>query len=574
MSAAGLQRHSKAAFARRGFTLVEVLVVLAIMVILFSLLFAPMVSGIDLVRRGQRHVTMQNSVRMALERMRRELAEAVYVFEPEIYQVVNQYDAASGTVQTLSAPMRVVNYSKLTFVPAARDARGRLIVPPRPRPYDSDGDGTPDSFLAVRYVVHRPDPAGAYDETNAFVLYRQEGWCVRDPVTGQYTWMGMVSENALSPKLGADIPPRLTICTACGTMIDGYVHECPNCGATEESGSLEYIFEGVQFVPERIAGEKLRTSGDGTLYRARWGGWLGFQNDGTIVFPAAGLPLSYSEIDPRIVVYRRVGNAWQVWLDTYQNLPTGQELSMTWHSGSGCVRFGRWQANGPTFNVTADPGLSFYPLTIGADSYTSSGAISAGAYTEDIYPIYPPLPMEAGDPRAPVGYVIEPTRNGADPPAKILPDRVKVRLLVRFQGGGYQFYEMVPTDNYDQEKIGKWQYCVVPLQDGRSAKVLFNMYDPPSPDWFGGAAALQGFAIEIRYYMRRNFGQDASGADVDDVVVVDYSTRNIINIDLTLSAFRELEAAAPGAANRVVPSGERIHRIHGRDRVVIGNALP
>ncbi len=57
--------------SRAGFTLVEVLVVLAILVILFGLLFAPMIASLDMVTLGQSRVRMQDAVRTAMEQMRR-----------------------------------------------------------------------------------------------------------------------------------------------------------------------------------------------------------------------------------------------------------------------------------------------------------------------------------------------------------------------------------------------------------------------------------------------------------------------------------------------------------------------
>jgi prepilin-type N-terminal cleavage/methylation domain-containing protein len=48
---------------RAGFTLVEVLVVLAILVILFGLLFAPMMAGMDMATQGRIQARLQDTAR-------------------------------------------------------------------------------------------------------------------------------------------------------------------------------------------------------------------------------------------------------------------------------------------------------------------------------------------------------------------------------------------------------------------------------------------------------------------------------------------------------------------------------
>ncbi|MBP8950929.1 MAG: prepilin-type N-terminal cleavage/methylation domain-containing protein, partial [Armatimonadetes bacterium] len=54
-----------------GFTLIEVMVALAIMVILFALLFAPMIAGLEWVSSGRANVGMQDACRYAMEQIRR-----------------------------------------------------------------------------------------------------------------------------------------------------------------------------------------------------------------------------------------------------------------------------------------------------------------------------------------------------------------------------------------------------------------------------------------------------------------------------------------------------------------------
>jgi hypothetical protein len=341
---------------------------------------------------------------------------------------------------------------------------------------------------------------------------------------------------------------------------------------------MRYITEGAQFVPKRVVGELMTPSADRVLYRARWGGWLGTQNDGSQPYTTAELPLVGSELNPRIVVYRYDPSAGvQDWtlrvLDTGEAAPNPDpNLVMRWNSGAGSVRFGDWVYTGPVFSIANDPGSGFYELSVRGDSYDTSGRLVSGpGYTADLYPVYPPTPTYAGDPRAPIAYVIDPTCNGTKAPAKVVAENISVRLLVQLSAApSYRYYELHPTANYDQDRIGRWQFCAYPSPDSRTVQVRFSRRDPPSPDWFGGAAALSAFAIEIRYYVRHNFDRVSN---YDDIVLVDYSTRYTLNICLTLSAYVDLEPSPTNVDVLVVPSDVRLHRIQARDQVVIRNAM-
>ncbi|MBC7289132.1 MAG: type II secretion system protein, partial [Armatimonadetes bacterium] len=270
--ASRIRQAAAAARGRKsGFTLVEILVVMAIMVILFSLLFAPMITGLRLVQRGRRHVAIQDAVRLTLEQIKRELADAVYVFSPEVIHVTS--------IDGQPASVNVVDYSTITYALAARLPNGQLATPVQPSLVDSNGDSTPDAFEAVRLTVHLVHPGSPHSEENPFALFRQVGYVVRDPADpNKWVWAGIVlSENALTPREGADLPPTLSVCEACGSMWRGYAPKCLNssCSDFNTDASMRYVCEGAQFVPERVCGEQLKMSADGTLYTATWGGWLG-----------------------------------------------------------------------------------------------------------------------------------------------------------------------------------------------------------------------------------------------------------------------------------------------------------
>jgi len=556
--------RGRARGGRAGFTLVEVLVVLAVMVIVFGLLFAPMISGLNLVSRGRRHVVMQDAVRLALEQMKRDLAEAVYVFEPVVY-TVNSMDGRPVS-------SKVVDYNTLVFVLAARDeATSAPLLPLRPetsQTYLAGYDEPVPAIRAVRYAVHLINPAAPHAPDNPFALFREEGYVVQK--AGRWEWAGVVlTENALTPRADVDMPPTLSICGACGSAWTGYVRKCLNgaCGSTD----IHYITDAVQLVPQRVSGELLQKSSDGAVYRASLGGWLGTQDDGTGVF-GAGLTMLGIELDPRIVVYRQMADGMAVYLDTYTGTIEDPNLSLKWDSSAGVVNFAELQTVNVVF--TGAPGM-YYPLEIDGDVYEADGTLgSGGPRMGRAYPVYPPASTEVWvlGPRAPVAYVVDPTRNGVEAPAKIISDSVGVRLRLTYGSGAsaaQYYYDFEPTYTYDQDKIGPWQFCAYLSPDGRSVQVRFNRDNPPSPDWFA-ASSPTGFVLEIRYSIRRNFNP-ANG--LDDVVRADYSTRYVLNLALTLASYVELEATADNPAVFKLPPGVKVHRVEGRDRVVVHNAL-
>ena len=65
----------------RAFTLTELLVVIAITTILLGLLFVPIIQGFNITRRAAAETAAQAAVRTGLERISRDLSQAVYVFD-------------------------------------------------------------------------------------------------------------------------------------------------------------------------------------------------------------------------------------------------------------------------------------------------------------------------------------------------------------------------------------------------------------------------------------------------------------------------------------------------------------
>ncbi len=149
-------RHSPLATRHSpGFTMIELLISLGILALLFSMLFLPMMSGLNLFNRGKASVEAQTGVRQAVEQMQRELALAMYVYPNEdVY-------ACSGCTND---PTTVLD--RIDIVLPRTDSNGAPLSPLQP-----------DSKI-ITYYVHVTDTLSSYN-TDAFpanlrVLYRAE----------------------------------------------------------------------------------------------------------------------------------------------------------------------------------------------------------------------------------------------------------------------------------------------------------------------------------------------------------------------------------------------------------------
>ncbi|GMV36376.1 MAG: hypothetical protein AMXMBFR61_08840 [Fimbriimonadales bacterium] len=192
----GIRSHR---LARSGFTMVEILVVLAITSVLMLLVFGPMIQSFNTTRSAQAESEAQDLARRLIEQISTDLANATYVRDnsaPEASIDIVLPNSLFATNRPESQRILRLPYAKIDFFPPAQGDPTN----PEYNPYIDKTDPTlrnraPIGKLAlplargvsmVRYFVGLADPFSEYRNSNedrfavagrsdnTFVLYRAE----------------------------------------------------------------------------------------------------------------------------------------------------------------------------------------------------------------------------------------------------------------------------------------------------------------------------------------------------------------------------------------------------------------
>ena len=135
-----------------GFTMIELLVSLSILLLLFGLLFLPMLTGMNLFYQGKARTETQATARNALEQMQREISRAMFVY------VNTDYINTSASTTPLAVP------SRIDFILPQTDTNG-IVTPLQPQ----------DAYIS--YYVRLPDTSKASDAEDS------DGNGIRDALT-------------------------------------------------------------------------------------------------------------------------------------------------------------------------------------------------------------------------------------------------------------------------------------------------------------------------------------------------------------------------------------------------------
>jgi prepilin-type N-terminal cleavage/methylation domain-containing protein len=559
----------------RGFTLIEVLVVLAILVILFGLLIVPMISGLEMSSAGRRAIRLQDTERFAIEQIRRDLADAMYVY-PTLRVRTAGLDGILGNADDRA----VADTSQIVFVPPARDpGTGQVYEPLR---FELVPNRAPPEALNVRYAAMPAvedvdhDPSNGYQgphytEDNPFVLYRMEGaynymtgafWDDRNGNgqwdTGEPEYM---ARTALTPTEGFDVGVTQTVCTTCGAVFPGYevqyvpgpstpnddTRVCPSCG----SPHLVYLHRGITITGRRASGETLQPSPDGLVYRSLQSHWDGYQgitqaNDPRVasdpahfivgrphVLDATDSVGAAADTDPRILVYAYTPSATPdprqavpsalVYDSSAVDAPRDADLGLAYDGPKGQVRFGMSDVVGLNGDEVPPPHTS-----------GQLGTLS--------------ILRVAGVPPKPYAFRLTPPQ---DVSAPILPTKVvlsSIRVWVADPSCGRDAdsdgwvdpcVEYKRTTDMSPDDIGAREFWAGVDPYTGDAEIRFNRFrfdDTVNP--------LRRFVgVDVFYLYRRNFFRDLPpGGDptrgvheFDDVVKVDYTTRSELDVSMTLA---------------------------------------
>jgi type II secretory pathway pseudopilin PulG len=162
-----------------GFTLIEIVITLGLLMIVLALLFLPISSSMGYFRTATARADAQTVARTALDAVARELAEAMYV----------QLDMYDNNTIAFVPPLRV----------SPDDPNSEIVTPPRP-----------DWSRAIRYWQALNDPTrnynpGAYLEpSNLFFLART---VIQDPFKSDDAWNRWNQQWATSLTSSATVPP-------------------------------------------------------------------------------------------------------------------------------------------------------------------------------------------------------------------------------------------------------------------------------------------------------------------------------------------------------------------------------
>ena len=264
--------------ARRGFTLIEVLVTAVLLAIVIGLLMWPIASSLSYFRSATARADAHSAARIALDAMARELSEAMYV----------QLDMYDNSMIAFIPPLRVDPY----------DPKSDIVTPPRP-----------DWSRAVRYWRALNDPTSNYSPAthlapaNPFFVART---VVPDPTTTDDVWnrwndtwatamsgdpSGTGTDNWASiPRVvHADIYgqrtatlqpgyPFLQVLSQYGSDQRQFARQYRDRVIALTPGAEDFDVPQLEFVPTVISGEWLRpVSGDNgshyASYRAQYPLW-------------------------------------------------------------------------------------------------------------------------------------------------------------------------------------------------------------------------------------------------------------------------------------------------------------
>ena len=167
--------RSSARASTRGFTLLEVLVTLALMAIMLAIVFVPLNSAFNIFQIGNSRNDLQLATRQTLSQLDSDLRKAVYVFPNSTLPGVTDKAPFNGAPYFKGAACddtnRVSNVGRIDMLLPLHD--DEIFPVPSPAPNGSVVSPLRPAYYLVTYYVRLAEPTKAYDAlSNPLYLFR------------------------------------------------------------------------------------------------------------------------------------------------------------------------------------------------------------------------------------------------------------------------------------------------------------------------------------------------------------------------------------------------------------------
>lgn len=555
-----------------GFSLIEMLVVLAISAILLGLVITPLVTTFNFTNRARRSAQVQDAARYAMELTSREVADAMELavasgdYEPFTYYPSGKPGEGAGVVVRSQGYITVWDsVGKAHQVPNAMidlmlphdelGLEGGGIEQPMIPQHITAEDGTQHPIL-VRYFVglthpDRVDGEGnplwrnnavspTRGQQNLYTLYRVEfdpydprfkNWAIPSPnneqtpdkrpvylVNPDFFYDNTVVDGKSTAQWWRE--KSVAIMPTDGMDLVDFVRENPN----DNGSAIVSARSLVTFNPLVVASDTATPADADTqpnTYKTQYGHWSGVQNDGTVPLVGYGYPESgfpggnIAGFLPRIAV-------WDQDSKDENDVPYpdgGVRVELEMDSGSDVK--GQKPAPGWRRDLTWNSRQGMVIFALPAKVYeNSSGGDGSPSLFKPLTtaPDYPALTGSNKDkryitPRSEVVTVYEKEANGNTRPvvySRIATDMKDV----------YEVPEAIAAQSGAMQLPPPRQYIVI-----NDKTILIGYPYPTLDNPVQSQPVPSGVRVSIRYLYQTN--------NPKDLVRVDYLTREVININMT-----------------------------------------
>ncbi len=313
-----------------GFTMVEMLVSIAILGILFGMLLRPLMMALEVLSIGRGEDRIQRLSRTVIDQLTDDLQGALLV-----YPNLGTFDLTTGNGTGAAARWRTPQTARLDLVLPARDAAGKLLTPLRP----AFTPGNPNELQVVTYWRMRYDPALDYDPVaNPYRLYRavhsyQVNTAAGPPQTAAELWSYALNlSRATSGETLLTVGDNLAPLFQATGPYDWFVADidrlnptaaapimrAPATGAAYTNASriqavstlteLDADVRELELLPTLVEGQELPANDEVTAYRGDLGRWMPpyqRESDGRWTLPGADLvPRTSAAALPLMATFR------------------------------------------------------------------------------------------------------------------------------------------------------------------------------------------------------------------------------------------------------------------------------